>query len=571
MSQLCYAVDESPPTPLAAGLALQIVVLIITPIVLTPAITLRAAGMAHLIPWTVFAALLICGVSTIVQARPVWRFGSGYVLFMGTSGAFIAISTDALEAGGMPLLGTLVIASALVEFLFSYRLSALRRVITTTVGGTVILLIAVAVMPIAFKLLNETPPGVAAGSIAGPVIAIVAFVVILGISMFASGSLRLWGPLVGIVAGALVAIGWGAFDFTPVYAARWIGLPAMAWPGLDLSFGADFWRLLVPFSIVTVVGGIETYGDSVSIQRLSKRKAEPIDFRSVQGAVYADGLGNVLSGLAGTLPNTTYSTSLSVVDLTGVASRKVAVLGGALLMLIAFSPKIGAILTAVPSAVAGAYIMVLVILLFMHGLRMVTEGGLTYENGMIVSTAFWLAIGVQSQQIFSAYLPAWSRGVLDNGTAAGGIVAIVLSLLVGLRQGRAPRISVPARAGSIATVQDFLRKLAAGAGWDRGAVMRLDLLAEEAILFLIAQPGESDSERSIQVGAQVIGQQIELELVSGASAADLENAAREIDLKAIPTADEIGLRILRGFAASVRHDRFHDVEVLIVTVDSRPL
>ena len=100
--------------------------------------------------------------------------------------------------------------------------------------------------------------------------------------------------------------------------------------------------------LVQELGGLQT------IQRLSKRTQEPIDFRTVQGAVNADGLGNLLSGFAGTLPNTTYSTSLSVVDLTGVASRRVGLFGGLFLILIAFSPKISALLTSIPSPVAGA-------------------------------------------------------------------------------------------------------------------------------------------------------------------------------------------------------------------------
>ena len=43
------------------------------------------------------------------------------------------------------------------------------------------------------------------------------------------------------------------------------------------------------------------------------------------GAVTADGVGNLLSGLAATVPNTTYSSSVSMTEITGVASRTVGV------------------------------------------------------------------------------------------------------------------------------------------------------------------------------------------------------------------------------------------------------
>ena len=121
---LRYAVDESPPHLLAAGLGLQVVVLIVAGIVITPTVVLRAAGNpGGFLPWAVFAGLLVSGITTMIQARPIGSFGAGYVLFMGTSGAFIAISIDAVKTGGMPLLATLVVASSLIQFLFSYRLS----------------------------------------------------------------------------------------------------------------------------------------------------------------------------------------------------------------------------------------------------------------------------------------------------------------------------------------------------------------------------------------------------------------------------------------------------------------
>jgi xanthine/uracil permease len=101
-----YAVDESPPHLLAAGLGFQVVVLILAGIVLTPIIVLRAAGSGQeLTDWVVFAALFVCGITTILQARPIGPFGAGHVLYMGTSGAFLAVSITAIERGGVQLRG----------------------------------------------------------------------------------------------------------------------------------------------------------------------------------------------------------------------------------------------------------------------------------------------------------------------------------------------------------------------------------------------------------------------------------------------------------------------------------
>ena len=121
-------------------------------------------------------------------------------------------------------------------------------------------------------------------------------------------------------------------------------------PGLDLSFDRGFWVLLPAFAFVTLVGAIETIGDSVAIQRVSRRNPQATDYRTVQGAVNADGVGNLLSGIAGTVPNTTYSSSVPFVELTGVGARSVGVVIGVVFLALAFLPKVTAFLLTIPKS-----------------------------------------------------------------------------------------------------------------------------------------------------------------------------------------------------------------------------
>ena len=110
--------DENPPPMLSVGLGLQLALLSIAGIVLTPAIVVRSAGAGEqFLQWAVFSAVIVSGTTTIVQAVRVWRVGAGYVLLMGSSGAFIAACIAALSSGGPPLLATLIVISALFQFL----------------------------------------------------------------------------------------------------------------------------------------------------------------------------------------------------------------------------------------------------------------------------------------------------------------------------------------------------------------------------------------------------------------------------------------------------------------------
>jgi xanthine permease XanP len=126
-----YEPDDKPRTALTFGLGLQLAILSLSGIVLTPAIVVRAAGSSETyLAWAVFAAVAVSGVTTVLQAVRVGRIGAGYVLLMGTSGAFIAVSVTALARGGPAMLATLVVISALFQFVLAARLSLLRRVLT---------------------------------------------------------------------------------------------------------------------------------------------------------------------------------------------------------------------------------------------------------------------------------------------------------------------------------------------------------------------------------------------------------------------------------------------------------
>ena len=563
-SKIRYQADENPPSPLAFGLGLQYAVLTIAGIVLTPAIVIRAAGLGDpLLTWAAFAALVVSGITTIVQARRVGPIGAGYILLMGTSGAFIAVCVAALVEGGAALLATLVIVSSLFQFLLAWRLSWLRRIITPVVGGTVIMLIAVAVMPIIFGMLAQTPTDAPAA--AAPVSAFATLALIMGVVMRGRGYLRLWAPVVGVAGGCVVAGFFGLYDWTRVIEAPWVGVPTAGFEGWDLRFGPAFWALLPAFVFVTVVGAIETVGDGVAIQRVSWRDDRAVDYRAVQGAVNADGLGNLLSGLLGTIPNTTYSTSVAVAELTGVGARVVGVYIGALFLVFAFLPKITALLLAIPGPVAGAYIMVLLSMLFVLGMKIVIRDGVDYKKGAIVGVSFWIGVGFQHQLIFADRLGEWWGALLGNGMTAGGLAAIVLSLALDLTGGRRVRMEAELNVEALPTIRTFLQDASGRAGWDEEATERLSAAAEETVLSLL--DGAADSGRRLLVIARADREAAELEFVAAGGGENLEDRMALGDSIDVPPEQNMSLRLLRHFASEVRHQQYHDADIVTVRVE----
>jgi NCS2 family nucleobase:cation symporter-2/xanthine permease XanP len=566
-----FEVGDKPPHPLALALGAQTVALIIAGIVLTPVIVLRAGGVeAMFASWAIFVALLVSGFTTVLQSRPLWRIGSGYVLFMGTSGAFISVCVTAILDGGVAMMATLIVASSLIQFPLAANLGLLRRIITPTIGGTAIMLIAVTVMPIAFGLMSNPPMVEGAHPAGAPASAVATLAAIIGISIFCGRRWRLWSPLIGLAVGSAVAAVYGLVDISRIGNATWVGLPVFAWPGIDLSFGPTFWALLPSFAIVTLVGAIETFGDGIAIQHVSQREKRAVDFRSVQGAVYADGLGNLLSGLGGTLPNTTYSTSVSVVDLTGVAARRVGIYGGLLLMLLAFSPKIAAILLAVPNAVVGAYIVVLLVLLFMHGLKLAIQDGLSYENVLIIGLSFWLGVGFQQKALFYDQMPSWAQTLMSNGMTAGTIIAILLTLLFRAKRGRSMRLVTELAGASVPGVHEFIDSLGRRVGWDPSAINRMQLAAEETIVIMLEKATDGPA-RQLRIEARQDEGAIELDIVVAPRGTNLEDALPHAMRSSAPPEEVLPFRILASIVDDFRHQQYHGIDFVTLRVSGRPL
>ncbi len=565
-----YEPDERPPLLITAGAGLQAALSIIGGVVLGVLIVFRIAGQPEAsLAWAVFAAMLVSGIATIIQATRIWRIGAGHVLMMGTSGAFIAVCAAALTQGGPALMASLVVISSLFQFALAARLSLLRRVFTPVVTGTVIMLIAATVMPILFSMLTDVPDGVADG--APVMVTAVTVVVVAGLVLRAPPALRIWSPLIGIIVGCIASVPFGMYDFQYVLDAPWFGIAFASWPGFDVTPGVEFWALLPAFVVVTLVGAIETIGDGVAIQRVSRRRPQATDFRVVQGALNADGVGNLLSGLAGTVPNTTYSTSVSLAEVTGIAARRVGVAIGIIFIALAFFPKVAALLIAIPAPVIAGYAALLIALLFAQGMNIVIRDGLDHRKAAIVGLAFWIGVGFQNRAIFPALLGDGFWGVLlGNGMTSGAIVAVLMAAFVELSRRRRRYLRTPLDADAQPRVEELLRRFASQNRWDEAATARLTAAGEETVAILLQEEDEitAGGARRLSVSTRVEDGAAEVEFVTALEGDNMEDRLSYLsELPAIPDENEVSFRLLRHYASSVKHQKYHGVDIITVSVD----
>lgn len=568
-----YEPHEKPPHRLAAGLAGQVVALIVAGVLITPLTVARAAGLSpDETAWVVFAALLAAGLSTWLQISRIGIIGSGYVLFVGSNVAFVSVATAAAKAGGLPMMATLGAVSALTTFLFTWKLGALRRILTPAVAGTVLMLMALSVAPTMWGMMKRLPPGFETGP-AAPIVALCTLVPIVLVSLFGNSLVRLWAPLIGVVTGSTVAFVLGMIDFVAVRSAPWIGLPALGWPGLSFEFNEAFWGLLPAFVLISLIACLETFSDGTSVQRTSHRTERPIDFRAVQGAINADGTGSFIAGLLGTVPNTVYSASVAVMELTGVAARRVGFWGGLFLILLAFSPKVAAIVGAIPSVVFGAFLMVVLALLFGNGMRQATEGGLGFEEGLAVCVAFWIGTGFQGGFLFNEQFPDWIRIFLSNGTTSGALVAMAVLGLLSLRRRSRDRVTLPLSPASVSQVRPLAHAFSTRLGWDVQAENRLMLACEEAMLFLLEQRTNLEAKTArerVHIRFTAVDGEAEVEIIGAPAEVNVQTAVASLPETADtdPAAD-VSLRLLRAMTRDIRHLQYHGVDYLLLRVDSR--
>ena len=433
------------------------------------------------------------------------------------------------------------------------------------------MLIPVTIGPLVLGKLTDVPEGVS--SAAAPVTACVTLVISVAMSLANSGAWRLWAPIIGIGAGSAIGgLVFGIYDTTRILEADWVGLPAVAWPGLDLSFGPAFWALLPAFVLVTLIGALDTIGDSIAIQRASWRRPRAIDFRAIQGALTADSLGNLLSGFAGTVPNTTYAASISVAEITRVAARFVGVCVGVIFVVLAFLPKCVAAVVAIPSQVVAAYFMLMMAIFFVMGMRILFQEGLDYRKGIIVGLAFWIGSAFQLDWIFPEYFQGpWSK-LLGNGMTVGGFTVIFLTLFVDLTGPRRQRLKTALSVDAYPKIDAFLSGFAAHRGWNEEMTNRLRAVGEETLLTLIQQKerGTAHDGRRLLLTAHGDGAAADLEFIAAADEANIEDRMALLSERAAdtPVEQELPLRLLRHYASSVRHQQFHDTEVVTVRVES---
>ena len=465
--------------------------------------------------WAIFTALAVSGSSMVLYALRFRHLGMGRLIVTNFNVPFLAVCALALQAGGPSLLASLIVASTLAQFVLTFRLASLRRIFTSTVSGVVVMLVAVSAVPYIVSSTVIVPKGASTTLFLAPGLA--ALSVGLVISLHGTALWRMWILPIMVVVGVAVAAPLGFYDFDAVIDAPWVGLPDMGWPGLDLSFDANFWALLPVFVFVNLTAFMKTVGDLSVIYRASYRKPTALDFRPVQGGLNTYGIGTLCSGLLGTIPVAApWAVTVVYISFTGVAAKSVGVILGVMTMAVAPFSKFLTILVAIPSPVVSAVYVIIFGLLFVEGAKTVF-GGLfagQVDQKKSTITGISMVLGL-SAGIFSGLTEGVTSQLVGNTIVVGGIAAIGMTIFNEVSGFRVRRLRADLSESSLPAVDDLLSQFADRHSWTEKGKARLRLVGEEVILSLLEGDGDERpaEKRRLVATIRPEGNSAELEMV----------------------------------------------------------
>ena len=243
---------------------------------------------------------------------------------------------------------------------------------------------------------------------------------------------------------------------------------------------------------------------------------------------------------------------------------------GVIIFALAFFPKFAALLIAIPAPVAAAYILVLIALLFVQGMKIVVQDGMDHRKASVAGMAFWIGVGFQNGWIFPDLLGDGFLGILlGNGMTSGAIVAVAMMVFLELTAPRRRKLQVSMDHETLPKLADFLRGFAARAGWNEASAERLVLVGEETLHSMTADEDAPDGAngRRLVVTARSVGRGAELEFISATEGENLEDRPAYLgEGPEIADDREISYRLLRHLSSSVSHQKYHGVDVVAVIV-----
>lgn len=428
MTGAIHPVDQVLPPRKMIALALQHVAVSYVGSVAVPLIIASAMGFSQRDTILLISTTFFCsGLATLVQTVGFWRFGVRLPIMNGV--AFGSV-TALIAIGTMPGVGIAGICGAVMLggvfiMLIAPLAGRLQRFFPPVVTGCIITAIGVQLLPVAYQWAGGGHGNADFGDPAYLGVAMLVLVVILAMNRLGSPLMRNLSVLVGMAVGGIAAWALGMGSLDAVENAPWIIVPT------PFQFGVPTFALL-PFltiAIVMLVQTVESIGLFISIGDMLERD---ISSEDVADGVRANGLASAVAGMFAGFPFIAHMENVGLVILSGVRSRWVVALCGLMLCVVAFFPKFGALLAAVPAPALGGAAIAMFGIVTAAGIQALSKVDYAHNDYNILIVALTMGIAlipIMAPTLFGQ-LPEWTQSILHSSVVVACLVSVTLNLVL---------------------------------------------------------------------------------------------------------------------------------------------
>lgn len=387
------------------------------PVIISAAVAGSADMTANLISLT----LIGCGLATLLLSSK--RFGTGFPMPIIPNSSYLPASVLAAGAGGLPLLSGMLILSGFLEMIVSRFTRFFRRIFPEEVTGVVLFLLGIAIVPTAFPLFF----GSTNGSALDPASAAVGAVTLVSIILFSISKRRFckfYSTILGMAVGCVSAVLLGVFSLDAFRDAVSLPLFAVPTPAFFGGYAFDA-ALLAPFLIGVICIIMKTAGNLTLLSSYTGRG----DRKTLSRGLLLEGAGLSLTGALGGIGVGTSSSDAGLVVSTSIASRKIGVGVGLLLILFGFMPVVSWIFCILPRPVLGAVLVYAIVFVMISGIQSLSSRMLDTRRTFVVLLPILIGVSSGFCPYLYTELPGWMGLFFASPLTVGSIAAVLLGLL----------------------------------------------------------------------------------------------------------------------------------------------
>ncbi|UNT64569.1 pyrimidine utilization transport protein G [Acinetobacter towneri] len=359
-------------------------------------------------------AILMSGICTILF---FFMTGGRVPSYLGSSFAFIGVVIAATgyagAAGGLNAnIGVAaggIIACGILYALIGFLVMAtgtrwIEKLMPPVVTGAVVMIIGLNLAPVTVKAVAGNPFNMW--------MALVTVLCMGMIAVFTKGLLQRLLLLIGLLISYLIyfvvtnVMGWGTpINFTAIQQAAWFGVPDFHAPVFDVNA----MLIIAPIAFILVA---ENLGHIKAVGAMTGENLDP----HIGKAFVADGVATTLAGGVGAPGMTTYGENIGVMAVTRVYSTIIFVVAGVFAIFLGLSPKFGAIIHTIPTAILTGASIVVFGLITIAGAKIWIENKVDFsKNKNLMVAAVTIILGTGD---FALQLGSFNLGGIGTATFA---------------------------------------------------------------------------------------------------------------------------------------------------------